>query len=328
MTKAHRRFVFVSLITSFLAAACLLTAFSSSASAAMTLTPAGIDLGFSLTTFADQIPANGSGVGPVGIASFGANSVIVSGYANGTTRIFDDVDGQHYTTTGVAGIATFGGNDAAGLTVLGGNIYMALQSSGKVVQLNNDGSINHTLAGSFPGATGIDANPATNRLYVSNPFGGPTSEVDPVTGLATTTFGGSADGLTLSPDNTILYAEVGSHIIGYNATTYAAVFDSGFISGADGVVIGIGPLAGNIYVNTNFGTIVQVNTTTLVQTPIATGGSRGDLVNLDTFNGTLLLTQTDRVLRLIPPAGGFLPEPGSLLLIVQIGVLLICWRTR
>ncbi len=173
MTKAHRRFVFVSLITSFLAAACLLTAFSSSASAAMTLTPAGIDLGFSLTTFADQIPANGSGVGPVGIASFGANSVIVSGYANGTTRIFDDVDGQHYTTTGVAGIATFGGNDAAGLTVLGGNIYMALQSSGKVVQLNNDGSINHTLAGSFP------APPASTRTLPPIAFMSPTLSAAP-----------------------------------------------------------------------------------------------------------------------------------------------------
>jgi hypothetical protein len=57
----------------------------------------------------------------------------------------------------------------------------------------------------------------------------------------------------------------------------------------DGTAIGTGPLAGNIFANTNGGTIVEVNLATLAQTPIASGGSRGDFVTLDP-NGTLMVT--------------------------------------
>ena len=79
------------------------------------------------------------------------------------------------------------------------------------------------------------------------------------------------------------------------------VFDSGAISGGvDGIALGKGPVAGNLFVNTNGGTVVEVNLATAAQTLIASGGSRGDFVTVDPNNGTLLVTQSDRIMRLVP----------------------------
>jgi hypothetical protein len=84
----------------------------------------------------------------------------------------------------------------------------------------------------------------------------------------------------------------------------------------DGSALGTGTLSGNIFVNTNSGTLVELNLATKVQTVIASGGSRGDFVEADP-NGSLLLTQSDSVLRLTAPEGGGfapLPEPSTLVL--------------
>ncbi len=86
------------------------------------------------------------------------------------------------------------------------------------------------------------------------------------------------------------------------------VFQSGTIAtGPDGIALGTGPVAGNLFVNTNGGTVVEVNLKTAAQTIIASGGSRGDFVTVDPNNGTLLLTQTDRIMRLVP--GVFVVPP-------------------
>jgi hypothetical protein len=82
------------------------------------------------------------------------------------------------------------------------------------------------------------------------------------------------------------------------------VFDSGTISGGpDGIALGAGALAGNLFVNTNSGTLVDVNLATTTQTLIASGGSRGDFVTVDPNNGTLFVTQSDRLMRLTAPTG-------------------------
>ncbi len=78
--------------------------------------------------------------------------------------------------------------------------------------------------------------------------------------------GGNSDGVTVSPDGT-------------------------------GVIAG-GVFDGDIIVNSNNGTVGLINHLTGVETVIATGGARGDLVSPDTSNGTLLLSTTDTMYRL------------------------------
>jgi uncharacterized repeat protein (TIGR01451 family) len=122
----------------------------------------------------------------------------------------------------------------------------------------------------------------------------------------------NADGLAFDASTNTLYAALysnaggpDSQIAGYNVQTMAQVFNSGTIPGRPGgVTVGTGSLAGNLFVNTNGGTIVEINLATKAQTTIASGGSRGDFVTVDSTSGTLLVSQTDRILRLIPPSSG------------------------
>ena len=144
--------------------------------------------------------------------------------------------------------------------------------------------------------------PATRRARIY--------QVDPIAKTAVPFASASVDGLSLSADGSVLYgAGVGGadegHILGFSTTTGAQVFDSGFIpDDIDGTALGTGALTGDIFANTNGGTVYEVNLATKAQTLIADGGSRGDFVTVDTNNDTLLLTQTDRILRLTPGNGG------------------------
>jgi hypothetical protein len=92
------------------------------------------------------------------------------------------------------------------------------------------------------------------------------------------------------------------------------VFDSGTISGGpDDIALGVGTLAGNLFVNTNSGELVEVSLKTAAQAVIASGGSRGDFVTVDPNNGTLLVSQSDRMMRLTGPSGGgFIPTSSGL----------------
>jgi hypothetical protein len=147
--------------------------------------------------------------------------------------------------------------------------------------------------------------------------------VDPIAKTASVLLSGvpGPDGVTITSNGLTLFTAAtgasGGHILGYNTATKALVFDSGAISGVDGVTLGAGSLAGNIFGNTNFGNFVELNLATAAQTLIGTNGSRGDFVQVDPTNDTLLLTRTDIILRLTaPPGGGFgVPEPGSLYLL-------------
>src|SRR5437867_1555106 len=112
-----------------------------------------------------------------------------------------------------------------------------------------------------------------------------------------------------------------------------------FVPGlVDGVTLGFGSLAGQIFVNTNTGTVIDVNLATKTQTLIVTGGSRGDLVTADP-DGSLLFTQTSDIWRLTPGPGGCIgspdcnaavPEPGLLTMlgVGSLGFLLLHRRRR
>lgn len=295
--------------------------FSAPVWAIPTLTPAGTTAGFTLSQFADEFPTF-SCCGPLGIAFPTSGGVMVSDYG-GNVRVFPtDTDGQH---AGSVPVAQFYGNgNGVGLAVSGGNVYMTEQSAGQVIQLNNNGTFNQLIAASIPTATGIVTNPANGHLFVSDCCSATgIYEIDPVS-MAVTKFknSGSYDGLTMSPTGDILYAETGGNIIGYRTSDGVQVFDSGSIpGGADGTALGFGSLAGELFVNTNLGTLIEVDLGTLAQTLLVTGGTRGDFVTPDP-NGSLLFTQTTDIWRLTPAAGGCIgnacnqvPEPASLALL-------------
>jgi hypothetical protein len=285
------------------------------AHASMVLTAEGTAQGFTLTTFADSFPTTSTCCGPLGIAFPTSGGVLVSDYP-GDTRLFTtDTDNQHATNFAVA--QNFATSNGDGLTSLGGKIYMAEQGAGKVVRLNNDGTFNSDIA-SISGATAILGDPANGLLYVSAPSAGGVFSVNPATHAVNFLIAGAPDGLSLDEAHQILYVELGGQIIGYSIPSASIVFSSNAIAGgADGTALGSGSMGGNIFVNTNGGTLVEINLSTKAQTVIASGGSRGDFVTPDP-NGTLLLTQTDSILRLSAPSGGgfgsggSVPEPGTI----------------
>jgi len=319
----------------FILGAALVSALSvgiSNARAAMTLTAAGTTQGFSLSTFVDTFP-NGGNIGPIGVAFNSSGQAIIGDYNTGNMYIFNDIDGQHASAGAITG---FDGTGIAGLVNLGGNLYGAQQSTGQLLALNANGTINHVVRSGLTGITGLVADPLTGHLYAS--MSGQIIEIDPVANVVTTFEAVGADGLTLSADGTKLYAEVGgTQIIGYSTATKAQVYASGTITGTpDGTALGTGALAGDLFVNTNGGTLVEINLSTNVQSVIATGGSRGDFVVVDPNNDSLLLTQTDRVLRLTAPNGsgfeGAAPLPSTALagpgLFGALGLLKVFGRKR
>lgn len=297
--------------------AIFLSAWVSQSDATPTLTAAGVADGFTLSQFAFNFPTTGC-CGPLGIAFPSTGGVMVTDYP-GNVRVFPtDTDGQNAASVPVA--QNYGATNAVGLTRDGAAIYMTQQfGNSQLVQVNDDGTFNQVIASGLTDATGIVNNPANGHVFVSDCCdGGHIWDVDPLAKTVTTFKSGfTADGLTISPDGATLYAEVGGHILGFSTGTGVQVFDSGFISGADGTALGFGTLAGNIFVNTNFGQVVEVSLATSVQTVIVDSGSRGDFVTPDP-NGSLLFTQSTDIWRLTPAAGGCIgnecavPEPATL----------------
>jgi len=304
-------------------AALLSGLFLAPAWSAPALTPAGTTAGFSLSMFANEFPITASPCcGPLGIAFPTTGGVMVSDYP-GNVRVFPtDADGQSAASIVPGGF--YGSGNGVGLAVTGGVVYMTEQALGSVIQLNNDGSLNQLIVSGIPTATGIVANPANGHLFVSDCCSGSGIwDVDPIAKTKTQfKTSGTFDGLTITSDGSILYAETGGQIVGYSTSDGSQVFASGGIPGGpDGTALGFGSLAGLIFVNTNDGNLFQVDLTTLVQTDLVTGGTRGDFVTADP-NGTLLFTQTSDIWRLAPPAGGCIgnecttvPEPATLALL-------------
>jgi streptogramin lyase len=307
---------------------------SGNAKAQLTITPAGAAMGLSLSTFATGFPSInvGSGnAGPLGITFPNSGGVLVSD-ALGNVRLFPTDTGAQTAASAPIG-QTYGTLLALGLAKVGSTIYMA-QNDGHVVQINSTGTFNQTIVSGLGGGLALVTNPANGHLFMSGASSG-IVDVDPIAKTFSTFVGVGADGLTIDPTGSILYAESGGHILGFDTTSKAQVFDSLLIpDGADGAALGFGSIAGNVFANTNGGTVYEVNLTTKAQTLIANNGSRGDFVAIDP-NGTLLLTQTDRIIRLTASGGGFVPptgvpEPASIISLSLGGLALAgyVWRRR
>ena len=276
----------------------------------LTLTAAGLADGFGLLTFATGFPENSFGLGPISVA-FPATGGVLATDTFGNLRLFPtDTDGQDAAS--ITPIQNFGGADAGNpnafaLAQLNGTIYMTQAGTGDVVKLINNGASTQVVVSGISRASAVVADPFNNLLYVHRAGNGaPIYVVDPVAKTVNVFQNIQADGLSLSPDGKTLYAAIdggasAGHVLGFDTTTKALDFDSGAISGGpDGIAVGKGPVAGNLFVNTNGGTIVEVNLATAAKTLIASGGSRGDLVTVDANNATLLVTQSDRIMRAHP----------------------------
>lgn len=338
-------------LTLMLGISSLLVALVGSARAGMILTSDGQAAGFGLSTYASGFPnfpaGEGRNGGPFGVA-FATNGNVLVSDLNGDIYVFpSDTDGQTVGGAGVTVGATYGSFDPLGMTQFGSNIYLGFQTSNKIDLINANGAAIQTLALhnalgnpiTIAGPHGLAVAPNGDLLVSSDTGSSLTGEgifdINPATGLTRQIVStNSFDGITT--DGTTVYAaRADGEVLGFNISTGAQVFDSVNISGADGLTLGSGTLAGNLFVNTNFGQLIQVDLTTRLETVIGTNGSRGDFVLVDPTNGTLLLDQTDSILRLTaPPGGGFgaapAPEPASLTLLSVglAGMVAHGWRRR
>jgi hypothetical protein len=265
----------------------------------LTVTAAGQAAGFSLSTFATGFPVV-SNVGPLGMVFPASGGLLVSD-SSGNVRLFpSDTDGQDAATVPPVSGASYGTRTTAGMARVGANLYLMMPGLNQIAQINDNGTLRNVMAeGTAP--LGVAVNPINGHLFVSS-FNSKIYDVNPVTRTVSVFLDVSADGLAFDASSGILYAAAaGNRVQGFNIATKALLYDSGMISGRpDGIALGTGPVAGNLFVNTNGGTVVEVNLATAARTIIASGGSRGDFVTVDPNNGTLLLTQSDRIMRLIP----------------------------
>jgi hypothetical protein len=287
--------------------------------AGLTLNATGIAAGFSLSTYYSD-PAATYGV--LSLANGPGGFLYGAGYARGELYKFNDVDGQSF---GSQVLTASAGGTPTGIAAVGGTVYVGILGGGIF-------SVDSSLAKTSIGVSGLSfdyglwGNAVTGHLIASTSVG--LVDINPVNGawVQIGPVGLFADGVSVSPDGTIAYgAFTGDQSIrGYSISSpnpSTPVFNTGNVGhGPDGTgVISGGLYDGDIIVNNNDGTLGLIDKITGLETIIATGGSRGDLVSPDFSNGTLLLDQYEGVLRLSCGAGcaigSTVPEPYSLALV-------------
>ena len=315
--------------------------------AQLTLTTDGISRGFQITTFASGFSFNTGQIGPLGIAyrtdgkvlvtdfdSFNAGSTIyvLPSHAGGQTSPFPGA--VHYTYGDASGLAQI----QVGTTW---KYFLGQQVAGKIVEIDSDGNYLADVVTGMNAPTGMApyppsaaVGPLTGHMFVTDglnniwnvdPFGIPGG----TPGTNVTAFklaaGVGADGLSFSPDGSIVYVAfvVDNVVRAYDTSTSNLLWTSPFIGGGpDGTAIGLGTLTGYIYVNCNNGEVWELGVpggphAGAAPLKIAHNGSRGDFIAVDPniWSGgafpSLLLTQTDRIMRMDPPGGGWFGPPTS-----------------
>ena len=288
-------------------------AMTSSAHAALSLTQAGIDDHFTLSTFYSDPVVN---YGMLGMTNTSDGHIIGTGYARGQLALFANTDGQ---TPGSALTTAAAVGTPTSIATVSGHTYVN-QLGGGYFEVNTTTLAETGLArdDNFAAGYGLWANQSTGHLLASGLSNG-IYDIDPTTGhVRTVTSGVFYDGVSISPDGAIVYGAGNGGIYGFNILTGAQVLAvDGQGRGPDGTgVISGGALNGFIIVNNNDGTVGLIDPTSTMQTIIATGGSRGDLVGPDASTGTLFLSSYEQVYRLGVEGGAIgggpgVPEPST-----------------
>jgi len=215
------------------------------------------------------------------------------------------------------------GNPHYAMANASGQVYGAQLFGGVFEKFASDGSkvaMGGAVAG-LRGYLGMWTNPVNGHLIASTYSG--LVDIDPIAETFRVINGGLfPDGVSVSKDGATAYVENGGTIQAYAIATGALLhtYFTGHAPDGTGVIYG-GKFDGDIIVNNNDGTVGLLDPTSGDLSIIADGGSRGDFVSADSNNGTLFLSQVDRVMRLscgsdcsigAPPTPT--PEPGSLAL--------------
>lgn len=309
----------------------------------MTLTGNGPNV-FTLTTFASGF-SNTANVGPIGIAYTTLGEVLVTDhdFAGAGSKLYrfpSHADNQ-VAAPGLV-VANYPFTDATGLAQiqLGSDYqyYMGQTAANRIVEIDRNGVILQTIV-SMNDPFGLAPYPPpplgaviglTGHLFATDGLGN-IWDVNPQTNSKTLfkATGAAVDGIAFSPDGATVYVALplANVIRAYDTVTKVLTWTSPFsptpvgFELPDGIAIGLGTLTGYIYVNCCDGDVWEFGVPggphAGVVNQIATGGTRGDFIAVDpnVWSGgsypSLLLTQTDDILRLDPPGGGWFGPPTS-----------------
>ena len=291
----------------------------------LTLTAAGTGLGFTLSTVVSSL----SGGTPnccnvLGSAVNSAGQIIVNNAGDGRNYLFANVDNQVGPGAAISSSQDFGFPtamaNAGGTVYAGGGSLRKLNSNGSTAVTYNDITI----------FAGMWTNTVNQHIIATGSFGGGSGLIDiDVSGALPSVRlinGAGSDGLTVSPDGTVVYTNSAAYRIsdGVQLASY-------FVSGADGmgVITSSNALNGDIIVSTTGGKLVLLDPLLgFAQTVIADFGGYGDFTSPDFTTGTLLVSSGDYLMRLgcgqgcgvgsAPPPG--VPEPSALFL-AALGLL-------
>jgi WD40 repeat protein len=306
------------------AAAAVCLSLPSAVNASLLLTPVGVADGFTLTTFVSGYHFNNYGPLAQGILPNG--NVITGSAGNDRILVFSDTDNQTLASALISTPYTFTtSNPNYAMTTAGGQVYGAQLLGGALYeQFSITGA--HSA---IPGLTatnflGMWGNPVNGHIIAASNQG--LIDINPLTGtFRVIAPNPGADGVSVSPDGSTLYAEAGGNIRAYNITTGALLHiysGNGHAPDGTGVITG-GLFNGFIIANNNDGTVGLIDPTLGTEAIIASGGTRGDFASPDTSNGTLFLSQVEQVARLScgpgcsiggPPPPS-VPEPATLALL-------------
>jgi hypothetical protein len=311
------------------------------ASASLILTQAGIDDGFTLTTFLSGYSAQ---YGPLaqGIATNGnvitGSLLNTKGASAPTIMVFKDVDGQTLADALSSPAYTcITSNCNFAMTTAGGHVYGAQAQGGVYEHFNSDGSsspIPNLQADGLRDNLGMWGDPVNGHIIATSNKG--LVDINPVAGtFRVINAAVNGDGVSVSPDGSVAYVEVAGHINSYDIASGMLLKTYAAGAGPDGTgVISGGNFNGDVIVNGNFGTVGLLDPTTGSFVIIADGGTRGDFVSPDLNNGSLFLSQNEAVDRLScgvdcsfsgPPP---IPEPSTLALLAAAFTSLVVLHRR
>ncbi len=269
--------------------------------------------GYAISDYATGFPIDKVGNwGPIGVAFDDSDNLYVSDNADGHLYRFQPGGGAAGPDTRLTSSAIDG--DIKGLAInRDGDMFLARGKAGDVVEVDPaSGRVLRTAASGIPCALALAVDPISDDLFVSQGTCGPSvlriSNYKSGTGTVRpySTTGCCVDGLAFGDDGTLYAADDDGavRIDGTNTQTPGAPRSIASLPHGDGIAVGPAPAPGQqpfLVVNGTDGRITRIDFSKSppAQSPVMTGGSRGDFVAVDSL-GCLYATQTSSIVRVAP----------------------------